>query len=114
MVKSDRLASEWMSPCSLIKWHGHNLRPQQFSSHIDFNALTNVCEINRHVSHPDVLFQKWRRTSGSDVAGALAVNKDVLTITRDSAISYFEAHELAFDAFFLLFCQGLAPDEVAF
>src|SRR5438132_5664482 len=99
---------------SLVKRKRHNLCRQQLSSHIDLNSLTGVCKIDGHVSHADVLFEKWRGTPGSNVASALSIDQYIMAISVDSAISYFKAHELTFDARFLLFCQSLATDEISF
>ena len=59
---------------SLVKRKRNDLCSHQLSAHVDFNSLTDVGNVSGHVSHANVLFEKWRWTSGSNVTSALAVD----------------------------------------
>src|SRR6185295_10471692 len=97
---------------SLVKRERHNLRADSFSSYIDFNCLAGVGKFNGHISHANVLLEKWCRAAGSNAAEVLSLNENVLAVASNSSIAHFKSDQLLPDAFFLLFCQWFPPDEI--
>src|SRR5437588_6975386 len=104
--------SQALSSFSLVKRQRHNLRSNHSTAHVDFDCAPFVCKLDRNVSHADVSFQKWRGASRCNSTHALAIDQNVLAISRDAAISYFKTDQLTSNAFFFLRQQSIAADEV--
>src|ERR1700730_17962218 len=89
---------------SLVKRERHDLRANQPPAHVDFNCAPLVGELDRNISHADVLLQEGRGTSRCHSSNSVAVDQNIMSIASYSAVGNFKAYKLAFDTFLFLLC----------
>src|SRR5450755_813141 len=85
---------------TLIKRRRYHLRFHTLAADFDFYGRTNRRLRGRNIGQCDVLLQKRRWRSAGDIADlASGVVQDLVSVTGDSAIDHFEAHQRFLQAF---------------
>src|SRR5215213_2934822 len=98
---------------SFVKRGLDYLRADQLSTHVNLNLLPHIRKFYGDVRKADILFQKWRRTTGRYLSNSFAIDDYVLVIARDAALCHFKTDQLALHAFLFLLRECFATGEVA-